>query len=287
MSTAFGTFGELLQGALPEPDSDFLVTLPIARWSIAMFRAGLDSKQLEVRPSSKRKAIRLVEMMLDDAGVRMGGMLTIDSGIAEGKGLASSSADLVATARAVANALGLAMPPARIESLLARIEPTDGVLYEGIVAYYYRRVQLHSVLGLLPSMTVVGVDEGGTVDTIAFNRIPKPFTQTDRRTYADLLDQLTEAVCRCDLRAIGEVATRSTVMNQPLHPKWTLGPMLDICIEVGGLGVVNAHSGTVLGILLDSRDPDHRDRVTDTAKMCLGLTSEVAVYHSLSFDHVA
>lgn len=287
VSTAFGTFGELLQGALPEPDGDFLVTLPIARWSIATFRTGPDSPQLEVQPPYKRKAVRLVEMILDDAGVRMGGLLTIDSGIAEGKGLASSSADLVATARAVANALGLAMPPERIESLLVRIEPTDGVLYEGIVAFYHRRVQLHSVLGLLPSMTVVGVDEGGTVDTVAFNRIPKPFTRTDRRTYARLLDRLTEAVCRCDLPAIGEVATRSALMNQLLRPKWTLGAMLDICIEVGGLGVVNAHSGTMLGILLDSRDPDHRDRVADAARMCLGLTGDVAVYRSLSFDHVA
>ena len=37
VSSAFGTFGELLQGVLPEEDGDFLVTLPVARWTMARF----------------------------------------------------------------------------------------------------------------------------------------------------------------------------------------------------------------------------------------------------------
>src|SRR5690606_29798285 len=33
---AFGTFGELVQGVLPPDGSNFLVTLPIARWTVAV-----------------------------------------------------------------------------------------------------------------------------------------------------------------------------------------------------------------------------------------------------------
>ncbi|MFC7585132.1 hypothetical protein ACFQYP_16355 [Nonomuraea antimicrobica] len=33
----FGTFGELIQGALPPDGRDFLVTIPVARWSYARF----------------------------------------------------------------------------------------------------------------------------------------------------------------------------------------------------------------------------------------------------------
>ncbi|GLZ39378.1 kinase [Actinokineospora sp. NBRC 105648] len=284
VSTAFGTFGELLQGALPEADGDFLVTLPIARWSIATFRTDPESVELQVRPAGKRKALRLARMILADAGETSGGLLTIDSGIPEGKGLASSSADLVATARAVANALGLPMPAHRVEELLGRIEPTDGVLYPGIVAFYHRRVRLHSFLGSLPPMAVVGIDEGGTVDTVAFNRIPKPFTAADRRDYASLLDRVTAAVRDGDLDTIGEVATRSAEMNQVLRPKRTLPALQRICAEVGGLGVVNAHSGTTLGILLDTRAPESRVRVAEAAKKCLSLAGNVTVYRSLSFD---
>ncbi|MEU6124005.1 kinase [Streptomyces sp. NPDC047123] len=286
VGTAFGTFGELLQGVLPEEDGDFLVTLPVARWTMATFRPGSASGELEVRPPHKTKALRLARMIADlaprDAAAR-GGVLTVSSVIPEGKGLASSSADLVATARAVGSALGVAMPPAVIEHLLSRIEPTDGVLYPAIVAFHHRSVRLRSVLGSLPAMAVVGIDEGGSVDTVDFNRVPKPFTPADRRTYADLLARLTRAVRHRDLAEVGRVATRSALMNQPLRHKRALEPLRAVCREVGGLGVAVGHSGTTLGVLLDATDPAYTRRATDAAQACAELGGGVAVYRTLSF----
>ncbi|NED83426.1 kinase [Streptomyces sp. SID11233] len=284
MSTAFGTFGELLQGVLPEADSDFLVTLPIARWARATFHGMPGEDELRVQPPHKRKALRLAEMIVQGSARPMGGVLTVESTLPEGKGLASSSADLVATARAVANALGEPMPPRRIETLLARIEPTDGVLYPGIVAFYHRRVALHSKLGPLPPMSVVGVDEGGEIDTVAFNRIPKPFSAADREEYARLLARMTTAVAGADLAEVGAVTTRSALMNQVLRPKRMLTSLIDICGQVGGLGVVVGHSGTSLGVLLDKADPAYPQRLVDAASACSELAGNVAVYRTLSFD---
>ncbi|MEU5682678.1 GHMP family kinase ATP-binding protein [Streptomyces venezuelae] len=299
VGTAFGTFGELLQGVLPEEGGDFLVTLPVARWTMATFRRGSPSGELEVRPRHKTKALRLARMIAESAPAGPsahppGGVLTVSSVIPEGKGLASSSADLVATARAVGRALGVPMPPTRIERLLARIEPTDGVLYPAIVAYHHRSVRLHSVLGSLPAMAVVGIDEGGSVDTVDFNRIPKPFTTADRHAYAGLLERLTVAVRGHDLAEVGRIATRSARMNQALRHKASLEPMLDICREVGGLGVAVGHSGTTSGILLDATDPAYTRRVTAAAEACGELTGGgpgdgpggVSVYRTLSFGTV-
>ncbi|MFE0098722.1 kinase [Streptomyces sp. NPDC059009] len=299
VGTAFGTFGELLQGALPERDGDFLVTLPVARWTRATYRRDPDSTALEVRPARKTKALQLARMIAELApGRGVGGTLTLSSVIPEGKGLASSSADLVATARATGQALGVALPPARIERLLSRIEPTDGVLYSAIVAFHHRTVRLRSVLGALPAMGVVGVDEGGEVDTVAFNRVPKTFTTADRHVYARLLDRLTAAVRHRDLAEVGRVATRSALMNQRLRHKRTLEPMREICREVGGLGVAVGHSGTTLGILLDLADPAYTRRAAVAAEACAGLVGGaagggvreggalgggVSVYRTLSF----
>lgn len=305
VGTAFGTFGELLQGVLPEEDGDFLVTLPVARWTMATFRPGSASGDLEVSPAGKTKALRLARMIVDSAprtgswngggalGAVSGGLLTVNSVIPEGKGLASSSADLVATARAVGRALGVPMPPPTVERLLSRIEPTDGVLYPAIVAFHHRSVRLRAVLGSLPAMVVVGVDEGGAVDTVDFNRIPKPFTPADRRAYAGLLDRLARAVRRQDLAEVGRVATRSALMNQRLRYKALLEPMRQICREVGGLGVAVGHSGTTLGVLVDATDPSCTRRVTAAAQACAELTGragggpggggKVAVYRTLSF----
>jgi uncharacterized protein involved in propanediol utilization len=284
VSTCFGTFGELLQGVLPGPDGHFLVTLPIARWTVATFQTDPDVAGVQVRPAHKRKALRLAEAILDRAGRASGGVLTIDSSLPEGKGMASSSADLVATARAMANALHLDLPPRRIERLLHRIEPTDGVLYPAVVAFDHRSVRLRARLGSLPTMTIVGVDEGGIVDTVEFNRIAKPFSAADRTEYARLLERMAAAVAARDLAAVGAVATRSAVMNQALWPKRNLPAVLDICTEVGAVGVVAAHSGTMLGILLDTADPAYQRKAAAAAGACAALGGEVTLHRSLCFD---
>nr|WP_206322369.1 kinase [Streptomyces sp. HNM0575] len=276
----------MLQGVLPEDGGDFLVTLPVARWSMATFRQDPRAAAITVRPVHKKKALRLVRLIVEEEHRPVRGELALSSVIPEGKGLASSSADLVATARAVAKALGTPMPPARIERLLARIEPTDGVLYPGIVAFHHRRVRLRAVLGSLPAMTVVGIDEGGAVDTVAYNRIPKSFSTAQGYEYARLLDRLTDAIPRHDLAEVGRVATRSALMNQPHRYKRSLEPMLEICREVGGLGVAVGHSGTTLGLLLDSRDPSCTRQATEAARACAELAGGIAVYRTLSFPGV-
>jgi uncharacterized protein involved in propanediol utilization len=284
VSTAFGTFGELLQGVLPEQDGDFLVTLPIARWAVATFEADPDSTELRVRPSHKQKALDLARMLMDASPRPVGGVLTLGGGLPEGKGMASSSADLVATARAIGNVLDVSLAPEVIESFLGRIEPTDGVLYPAIVAYHHRSVRLRRVLGSLPSMTIVGLDEGGEVDTVEFNRIPKPFGDSEKREYARLLDDLGAAVEARDLAGAGAVATRSAELNQLLRPKRTLDAVSEVCHDIGALGVVVAHSGTVLGLLIDNSEPESADKIVAAANACVAIAGNVTMYTTLSFD---
>lgn len=284
VSSVFGTFGELLQGVLPGPAGDFLVTLPIARWTVATFEHVPGSNDVQALPVRKDKARRMAEMVLEWAGCANGGVLTIDSTLPEGKGMASSSADLVATARAVGNALQVPLTAERIEMFLGRIEPSDGVLYSAIVAFDHRTVRLRRILGSLPTMTIIGVDEGGTVDTVAFNQIAKPFTAADRQEYACLLDRLTAAVSRHDLAEVGAVATRSAEMNQALRPKHGLERMMSICDEVGALGVVAAHSGTMLGILLDIRDPAYLAKLGTAVRACTAVSDDVTIYRTLTLD---
>jgi uncharacterized protein involved in propanediol utilization len=277
VGTAPGTFGELLQGVLHESNLDFLVTLPIARGSVARFRLDPTTRTVCARPETKRKARQLVTLMLEEYGVAAGGSLDLWSDLPEGKGLASSSADLVATARAVGHSLGLCLEPAELEPLLRLIEPSDGVMYQGAVAFYHRRVELHSRLGDLPPLTIVGVDEGGEVDTVAFNRTAKPFSTVDKREYSQLLARISSAVRGRDAAAIGAVATRSAVLNQRLSHKGMLDELIRVSESIPCLGVVAAHSGTALGLLLDERDPQYRPRLKAAWEACLSLAGSVWV----------
>jgi L-threonine kinase len=153
-------------------------------------------------------------------------------------------------------------------------------MYPGVVSYYHREVRLRERLGFLPALTIVAHDPGGTVDTIDFNQSATTPTPRERREYRDLLDTLGTAVSSGDLATIGEVATRSVELHTRRIPRPDFEEMREICRENDGLGLVVAHSGTVLGILLGEHgaDPERLDRVL---ARCARLPGSVQVHRTL------
>ena len=282
VSSCFGTCGELLQG-VDADGTDFLVTLPIACWTTARFTLEPDVPGIRVDPPHKHKSVRLARAVLSAAGYSGGGRIVLRSDLPEGKGLASSSADLVATARAVGNALGVPVPPETIERYLRQIEPSDGVMHDAVTVFDHRKVALRARVGSLPPMTIVTLDEGGTVDTVRFNKVPKPFGPAERREYSRLLADLVAAVATGDTRAVGRVTTRSAELNQGLHTKRTLPRLQAVAEELDVPGVVVAHSGTVLGLLIADEDPEYRAKRTAAEQVCADLGGVATTYHSLSF----
>ncbi|MFF2081818.1 kinase [Kitasatospora sp. NPDC058162] len=278
---AFGTFGELLQGVLPDTDLDFLVTFPVDRWTTAVFRPRSSGPRITVSPPHKVKAQRLARIVMDTCGLPGGGELELTSDLPEGKGFASSSADLVATARAIGDAFGIHFDEEAIESFLRGVEPSDGVMYEGVVAFYHRAVRLRERLGRLPELTVVAHDEGGEIDTIGFNRIPKPFSPADKEGYGEQLAVLAEAIRGGDLRTVGRVATWSAEMNGRLRRRGHLEDMRRLCAEIEGFGLVLAHSGTMLGILLAGDDTERDSKIAHVRASCAPWNGSVSVHRSL------
>lgn len=280
---SFGTFGELLQGTV-HSGQHFMVTCPVAAWSTATFRYEPDATGVEVRPVHKWKAARVAMSALRLAGVRGGGHLTVHSELPEGKGLASSSADLVATARAVAAAVGTRFRAEDIESLMRGIEPSDGVMYDEIVDFDHRNVRVRERLGALPSMIIVAHDEGGQVDTVRYNGAARAHTDEERREYGRLLTTLGAAVRAGDLAEVGRVATRSAELNARLNPRRFLDDLRRLSGDIEALGVVCAHSGTVLGILIDHADPDAAAKTEAALAGCAALPGTTAVYRSLGHE---
>ncbi|RAL24448.1 kinase [Thermoflavimicrobium daqui] len=277
---AFGTFGELLQGVMSKCDLDFLVTFPITCFAHATFISDPSRSDVEVSPSFKSKSKKVAELLLQEFGLHRGGKLVIESDIPVGKGLASSSADLVATARAISACFHLSLTEEQMENVIRQIEPSDGVMYSGVVSFYHKRVQLKEYIGDLPPLTVVSIDEGGQMDTIQFNKIPKPFSTKEKKEFDVLLDMITKAIREQDVEMIGEVATQSAILNQMLRPKKCLHDMIRICNEVGGLGIIATHSGTCLGILLSPNDQGYQQKLLICQEKLQQLQGHVGIYYS-------
>ena len=258
---AHGTFGELLQGALPGAENHFLITLPIHRFSRASLTVHPEHTTLCVTPSRKVKAARMAELLLQRLGMPVRGHLHIQSQLVEGKGLASSSADLVATARAIFAARHQSVDEEMMLEVLREIEPTDGVMYPDCVAFFHRQVRLHRRLGSFGrQLHILAVDEGGVVDTVSYNQRCNGYSDPECVAYAKLLDEAGEAFVQGDLSTLGAIATRSSVLNQPRNPKRHFDRMLRLCDESEALGLVATHSGPCLGLLFDDSQDHDRAR---------------------------
>ncbi|RVQ48044.1 hypothetical protein [Sinorhizobium meliloti] len=280
-----GTFGELLQGQLPigslSGDSHFLVTMPIAVFARAHFMPIAGTRSVTVYPPHKVKAKRLAENLLTALGAS-GGILFLKSELPEGKGLASSSADLVATARSIACCFKRSIPTTLIEKLMVEIEPSDGVLYPGVVAYQQRAGRLISFLGQIPPLAIVGVDEGGTVETVDYDQRRGEISANHRTQYQNLLDRTQIAIAQGDTATIGAVATSSALLHQERAPKKHLDSMLKASAETGALGVIVAHSGTMAGILVDRMAPDFPQKLQSVVDCVSSIDSSAQIYLTMS-----
>jgi L-threonine kinase len=271
----------LLQGALPDDGAEFLVTLPIALSSKAKFVPAAIGTSVHVHPGYKAKSQQAADRALRALGAPSGGTLSIRTEIPEGKGLASSSADLVASVRAVGDAYGVALNESNIEDLLRGIEPSDGVMYSDIVSFDHLRVRLRQRLGTLPPLVVVGHDVGGVVDTVTFNQESATYSAAQLSEYRRLHADLTLAIEQQDVRTVGRISTRSAELSSERTPRRDFARVRDVCEEVDGLGLVIAHSGTYLGVLLDPAEANYPEQLTQACESCAELQGSVSVFSSL------
>lgn len=243
-----GTFGELVQGVLNE--QPFLITFPIKSLKST---ANFIPSQTDARitsSSSYVKAIAACNRLFQHFGIKGGGHLHIQSNIPVGKGMASSSADIVAAIRAAAYSYSLSLQEELISCIASEIEPTDGVMYEEVVAYNYIQGQLIENFGQLPPYILLGIDLGGTVDTIQFNRIAKQYDEHDVQQFQEAYTLVKMGIRQQKLIFICHAATMSARINQKILPFPCFHELERLASMYQG-GVVVAHSGTVIGILLD------------------------------------
>ena len=275
LGRANGTFGEFLQGRFNQSKRSFIITLPIQLYSYAKYIPSEDFHDVFVMPTRKTKAYRLTKLLKEKFAIQEGGILVIKSEIPEGKGLASSSADLVAAARAFLNAYQLTISDAELGLLLSRIEPTDGVMYNEIVAFCSQEGTCIEHLGQLPKFYLIGIDEGGTVDTLEYNKYVDKYLHDEEIDFNRLLEEMITAFKSKDIYAIGNLATKSAEINQRILIKQDLNTLIDIKDRYSLPGVVIAHSGTYSGLILDESSFNNQQMV---AKILQELNEKQIAY---------
>jgi L-threonine kinase len=241
--------GELVQGIWE--GRPCLVSCPISRFSVGEIRLGTEPGW--EAPTDAPKAVASLYAGLEYLGHRQqGGQLRLASDLPRGRGYGSSTADIGATLFSLGWALGCPLSPEEASRLAVEVEPTDSTLFPGLTLFDHLAGRFHEPLGPAPPLSVVVLDPGGGVDTVAYNRLVRqealrPLAHEHQTAFALLRDGLKEQ----DWEMLGEAATLSARVHQAVLDNPLLVQALALSREVGAVGVCRAHSGTLLGLLLD------------------------------------
>jgi L-threonine kinase len=249
-----GSFGELLQGVLPNGHK-FLVNCRIRNRSIVRLNLAEPHYAPEKEEAMVRshqhwpKTYKGLRNFLADLGRRDDFLFEIDSDIPVGKGLSSSTADMVAGIRALASVLSIKLKNDYVSRMLSEIEPNDGLHFDNTSAYLHTEGRLIANFSYVPPFRILGLDAGGTFDTVVFNTRPITFTAGQQERYQHLLKDISAALEQRELNTVAMIATESGRLWQTINPKREFEQVEDLARSLGALGVLNTHSGTYLGVL--------------------------------------
>ena len=246
---SFASFGEIVQGRRIDGE-DYLITLPVDLWShcTVTYEPIKGPSRVEAPLSKSRQvAERLLHALGRTRGVRL--RIEIARDIPIGKGLSSSTADMLAVLRACQQLFGVSFSHRGISRLFTAIEPHDALHYATCVAYNHRRGRLLDRLDHIPDFRIVAADAGGQVCTATYNRT-LDFDAALIADYDWLYRRTVKAFADRDDRAIADCARRST----ELHVRRTGNPFLTRLLALADstdmLGIITTHSGTCGGYLL-------------------------------------
>jgi L-threonine kinase len=266
------TCGELVQGTLD--GMPCLVSCPIDRYSVAQIEQK-STPGWEVPGDASKAVAAFYAGLAYLGGMRQGGRLRLISDLPRGRGYGSSTADIGAALYALGQALGRPMAPDQVARLAVSVEPSDGTIFHGLALFDHRDASFHERLGPAPPLSVVVIDPGGEVDTLAFNLMDHRESLVRLAAqHREAFGLLREGIRTGNCEAVGQAATLSARVHQDILPNPLLEPILAMAREVGALGVCRAHSGTLLGLLLA---PGRADLSAVAAFLAGRLPDSVAV----------
>jgi L-threonine kinase len=167
--------------------------------------------------------------------------------------MASSTADIVGAMAGVSLALNQPLSAADLARLACQVEPSDSIMFAGLALLAYRSSSgRYQELGLAPALPLLMLDTGRAVDTIAFNaHLDLAAVRRLASTTRIALDWLNEGINSNNLAAIGAAATLSATSYQAISYNALLPQIQNWATTTGALGVVRAHSGSVVGLLYE------------------------------------
>ncbi|MGM9535600.1 MAG: serine/threonine protein kinase [Intestinibacter sp.] len=249
--------GEFVQGVLD--NEEYLSSYAINLFSVATLEEGK-----EVIHTGPRKSRRAMELVFEKFNIPVEESkkisLNINSQIPIGKGMASSTADIGATINATLSMLGKSLTGEEISKLAVKIEATDSLLLNRHSIFNPLTADIKKYMGGIDNAKVVILEPDDILDTKSIRMTPnyRMYKMQNKEIIRESFSLLDEGLAKNDLSLVGKACTYSSLANENIHKKPFLKEIIEISDKFGCYGVNIAHSGTVIGILMDKEMDDKR-----------------------------
>lgn len=244
--------GEFVQGFLG--NEEYLSSYAIDMFSIATLEE--KNENINVGPTKSRKAMKKVFEKFNIPQYESENIsLTINSNIPVGKGMASSTADIGATIKATLSILNKKLSNEEISSIASQIEPTDSILLYKNSIFNPINGQVKKYLSNLDNGRVIILEPDETLKTSIIRSNPNyiDIKLENKSIINKSFNLLEKGLRENDLKLVGKACSLSSLANENIHKKLYLNEIIAISDKLGAYGVNIAHSGTVVGILIDNQ----------------------------------
>lgn len=242
--------GEFVQGILD--NEEYLSSYAIDMFSIA----SLEEKKEDINLGSK-KSRKAIEKVFEKFNIPIEESknisLDLKSNIPIGKGMASSTADIGATIKATLSILNKKLNDEEISLIASEIEPTDSIILYKNSIFNPLNGRVKKYLSSFDNGRVIILEPKEILETKIIRSNPNYLNikLENKSIIKKSFNLLEKGLKNNDLKLIGEACTLSSLANENIHKKPYLNEIIEISQSMNAYGVNIAHSGTVIGILID------------------------------------
>lgn len=245
-----GSFGEILQGKIE--NKDILLSCPVNIYSeVKLIECDNPLRRVNLKKSSDFLLNILKSWGYERYYKNID--IEINSKIPQGKGLASSTADLCGVYYSLINMFNREFNESELIKNCVNIEPTDSIIFKKMTLFDYKNGKYKYTLGDYLSYNILAFEGNKIIDTVEFNHRNLP----ELSDVKSLIPVLKEAIKERNLEKLAYVSTESIIKNQKRLYYDFLNTVMDIKNRTSGLGIMGAHSGNVLGIIYEDEEKFH------------------------------
>lgn len=253
--------GELVQGIYR--NCECISTYCIDLYSKAYLSQTLESISYREYKKNK-KSYDAIKIAAKYMGISDGEIncfkLDIKSEIPRGKGMSSSSSDILSSLKALTDFTGIELDKDRISKIMVSIEPTDPIMYKKLCIYDSKcgsvKKEFNGNIFLGKEVMVLEPKTKISTQTLKEKDFYKKIVSKNRSLSEESFKLLTMGIEENSIDLVSKACINSAIANEGIKSTPHIREIYEVC-DKNSCNFVNiAHTGTVVGICLG----DNTDR---------------------------